>query len=307
MARHSTRVNLEPGFFGDRRTARLQHKMRESMGDIDLWDRSRFLATGIMAELWRNSQSEGVTEASRDQIDDWLYRGATEHLLASGYIAASGELFHICGNKEQIEGLKKWFDGKSAGGHASAKVRHGGGAAQKNCDKIEQNEKKPNDFLTEVNRTEQKLTEVNSIQYNTRQYNTIQNKEEKTPPASAKRQRAPRLKFEQEDLDLALDWIGWAHESEPHLKLRTETIADAIRKAREYAERDHKQMQNIFEWIKQDDFWQKNCLSPASLLNTSKNGVKKIDNVLASISRDKGYVARLQMNEWEEEGIKPLF
>jgi hypothetical protein len=114
--------------------------------------------------------------------------------------------------------------------------------------------------------------------------------------------------FEPADFDLALDWIAWAHEQHPHLKLQAEPCAKEIRISRDNTGRTIEQMRNIFEWIKQDDFWSKNCLSPCALnKKSSSNGLRKIDNIINSISKDKKTVAKMQYDQWKDEGIKPLF
>jgi hypothetical protein len=117
-----------------------------------------------------------------------------------------------------------------------------------------------------------------------------------------------RHAFESADFDLALDWISWAHEQHPHLKLQAEACAKEIRISRDNTGRTIEQMRNIFEWIKQDDFWSKNCLSPCALnKKSSSNGLRKIDNIINSISKDKKTVEKMQYDQWKDEGIKPLF
>jgi hypothetical protein len=117
-----------------------------------------------------------------------------------------------------------------------------------------------------------------------------------------------RHAFESADFDLALDWISWAHEQHSHLKLQAEACAKEIRISRDNTGRTIEQMRNIFEWIKKDDFWSKNCLSPCALNKKSAaNGLRKIDNIINSISKDKKTVAKAHRNQWEDEGVKPFF
>jgi hypothetical protein len=123
-------------------------------------------------------------------------------------------------------------------------------------------------------------------------------------PKNSKQRHA----FEPGDFDLALDWISWAHEQHPHLKLQSEPCAKEIRISRDNTGRTIEQMRNIFEWIKKDDFWSKNCLSPCALNKKSAaNGLRKIDNIINSISKDKKTVEKMQYDQWKDEGIKPLF
>jgi hypothetical protein len=43
------------------------------------------------------------------------------------------------------------------------------------------------------------------------------------------------------------------------------------------------QLDFTFQFIIGDSFWSSNCQSPAGLLGVGKNGVRKIDNVIANI------------------------
>jgi hypothetical protein len=110
------------------------------------------------------------------------------------------------------------------------------------------------------------------------------------PQNVAPKKRVPKIKnwkFEQEDLSLALEWISWSKETHPHLGTKPDEAADTLRKVRTLIERDHSQMKNIFEWIKQDDFWSRQCLSPVGLLKKGNNGNEKITNLLASMTAAK--------------------
>jgi len=74
------------------------------------------------------------------------------------------------------------------------------------------------------------------------------------------------------------------------------TYAEAIRKTKKQTGLNEVQLDYIFNFIVNDPFWKPNCQSPAGLLRPSKNGVRKIDNVLAKI-KDKNKV-EIAMMSW---------
>ena len=63
--------------------------------------------------------------------------------------------------------------------------------------------------------------------------------------------------------------------------MTVEAFAQACRKVRDSANLTHEGLAQVFVFISGDDFWKQNALSPAGLLAKSKNGLRKIDNILA--------------------------
>lgn len=329
MSRNGFRVNIEPQFFGDNRLRTLIRTIRSAFDDLDKNDIAELVAIGMMVKLWRESQAEFATFASEQQIDIWVTGKAALLLSIAGFIGGEGGVYEIFGNDTQIESIKNWYDGKSKAGKRSAEVR------AENRIKNEHDVKNLNDFSTGVEHVfNKRSTEVNRCSTESNrgstegQQNPTQlqlqvqlqdqikkekSKKEKvtsttpTPDGAgnlailSEPKKAPKpkfYKFEQSDLALALEWIAETHKLHPHIKMKTDVCADAIRKTREHTGRTEEQMCNIAQWIWKDDFWSKNCLSPAALLSTSKNGLKKIDNILASISKDKNVVNQRQLEDW---------
>jgi len=51
----------------------------------------------------------------------------------------------------------------------------------------------------------------------------------------------------------------------------------------------------VLDFVVQDDFWVKNALGPMGLLTRGKNGLRKIDNILAAMKSSK---------EWRSKQIE---
>lgn len=315
MSQDGFRVNIESQLFGDNRLRTLTRIIRSAFGDLDKNDMAELVALGMLVKLWRESQAEFATFSSEDQIDIWVTSKATMLLSRAGFIKEEGGVYEILGNASQIEAIKIWYEARCKGGRNSAASR-----AEKRL-KNEHEVKNLNDFSTAVeldlNKTSTK-PQLNPTQLQLQVQLQDQIKKEKskkekvtsttpTPDGAghlailSEPKKAPKpkcYKFEHSDLALALEWIAETHKLHPHIKMKTDVCADAIRKTREHTGRTEEQMGNIAQWIWKDDFWSKNCLSPAALLSTSKNGLKKIDNILASISKDKSVVNQRQLEDW---------
>ena len=95
-----------------------------------------------------------------------------------------------------------------------------------------------------------------------------------------------RLRWEPEDMELAKEWHRYAQENWPYLKGTVESYANAIRLTRQGTDMSHEQMAAFFRFVRDDDFWRDNCQSPVGLLKRSRNGNRKVDNILASIRRE---------------------
>ena len=109
-------------------------------------------------------------------------------------------------------------------------------------------------------------------------------------------------------LELTQDWIDFARNSHPHLVANETDWSAALAGAVAYLKKDVHYLKAVFEFIKRNEFWQKNCISPMSLKTKSKNnGLFKIDNIIAAMRMDKKTFVEQQNEQWAAEGIKPLF
>jgi hypothetical protein len=85
-----------------------------------------------------------------------------------------------------------------------------------------------------------------------------------------------------EDMELATDWLAFALAECPWQKSWTiEKFASAIQTLRQKTDLNSVGCRQVFEYIRKDDFWCKNAISPSSLLKKSNgNDLRKIDNIL---------------------------
>jgi len=104
-----------------------------------------------------------------------------------------------------------------------------------------------------------------------------------------KSKKKPHLKdpFHATPLEVALgvSWLKFAKEQIPHARHTTwteERFAKDLNKVKQYAKLTDDQMVELLDFIRGDDIWRPNAVSPASLMKTSRNGLKKIDNLLSS-------------------------
>lgn len=81
------------------------------------------------------------------------------------------------------------------------------------------------------------------------------------------------------DLSLADTWAEHALTLIPKLKVDRVKWADAIRLLRTADGLTETELTQTFEWIKADDFWRQNAISPIAIRTRSKNGLKKIQNI----------------------------
>lgn len=107
-----------------------------------------------------------------------------------------------------------------------------------------------------------------------------------TPP------QATEDKFSEADLQMAVEMIHSAKEQFPSLKADQSKWADDIRKLRELDGYSAEQIIDIWEFVRNDGFWSKNCQSVAKFRQRNKDGVKYIDLFSQQLSsKPKSYEA----------------
>lgn len=101
-------------------------------------------------------------------------------------------------------------------------------------------------------------------------------------PTKAERKRPEPSKF---DLDLGRRWADLAKQELPHLKPEVADYADAIRLLRSDGF-SHEQLERIFKFIRDDNFWRDKALSPRRLRTKKRDSeLRKIDTLIASMKR----------------------
>lgn len=128
----------------------------------------------------------------------------------------------------------------------------------------------------------------------------------KTPNAA----RVPKkgvLQFTEADLAVGREWLEFARTEMPWKaedpSWTAERFAEAIAKVRLATDLNDLGTKALLEFIKRDDFWAKNAISPAGLLKRgAKNGERKIDNILVRMRtpQDRQYAALMAWAERED-------
>jgi hypothetical protein len=103
----------------------------------------------------------------------------------------------------------------------------------------------------------------------------------------------PRLRSPS-DFECALSeqWLAHAKSITPKGKFDSKKFDQAIVKLKKHTSFDDIKLQSLFDWIRQDDFWRPNAISPAALFQKSKSNsdLKKIDQILVQFNKIPLYI-----------------
>lgn len=168
-------------------------------------------------------------------------------------------VYRISGNKKHIDALKSYKERGKLGGRPSPEKPIG-------------------------------LASANPIQYNTIQYNS-----KSTANSEVSVSQNPF------DLKIGNDWVEFAKtklSGKSTLKINTKAYINAIRLMREQDGLSERKIQLLFDFIRKDEFWGKNGISPVRIRSRDSDGISKCDRILSRLNpRDF---------ETEEERIERL-
>ncbi len=84
---------------------------------------------------------------------------------------------------------------------------------------------------------------------------------------------------------ISREWLEWSTGKFPFLakRMTQEKFYSALMKTKKTLEMTSEQIEAMYRWIKKDSFWSEHAISPSSLLTDSRNGIKKIDNILSQM------------------------
>jgi hypothetical protein len=85
------------------------------------------------------------------------------------------------------------------------------------------------------------------------------------------------------DLAFAADWLSWARTRIPNLKANEPKWVNASRLLREKDGLSEDELRGILDFVRDDHFWQHNAVSLEGLRSKSKNGLKKVENIIAAM------------------------
>lgn len=107
-----------------------------------------------------------------------------------------------------------------------------------------------------------------------------------------------------EIMSTAINWHEWTLAKAPWLKenISPEKFYAGLLKISKSVSLNESGIENLFQFVKNDGFWKENAISPMSLLTVSKNGLRKIDNILLQlkkrISQDNPFY-EVESSDWE--------
>ena len=125
-------------------------------------------------------------------------------------------------------------------------------------------------------------------------------------PAAAKKRskKITLIPYSQQELELGASWFAYATQemdwAKPPSSWSPEKFASELGKVRRIKEYSIEQMWEILRFVRKHDFWKTRALSPASLLNKSKNNgdMRKIDFIVLDMKPK--WVSQLQrMKDWD--------
>jgi hypothetical protein len=97
-------------------------------------------------------------------------------------------------------------------------------------------------------------------------------------------------------------WIKWAMEKMPwnKEKFKIEKFYDSLITIRNTTDLNADGLRALFDFIRNDDFWKDQVINPKSLLTPSKNGLRKIDNVLLKFKKEYDKNRIFTDSEWKD-------
>ena len=285
------RVNLEEKFFGDPKVKRLKRLLN--------WD--DYEVIGLLSLLWHGSQSVEKHIGTKQEIIEWgeidLVRPEKieeifSALLSCKFIEDFGDgSFYISGNRDQIEGLRK--HSKKGGGKNLTPERVEDSGPQDNPLKSQTlNRGSENCAAIQYNSIQDNAYQSSSKQCKTKQNRTEQVSNRKgsdsSSPSPSKKNGVPAIwkaRITPDDKQLAKQWFDRANELTPKSKYSLEKFEEALCRIRFDYKFTSDHLVQIFEFIKEDDFWRHNVVSPTSLLKPSKSEpeITKLMQVVRSL------------------------
>lgn len=257
-----SRVHIEEEFLSE-------GKLRVLSNNLDgvLKPTKKDAAMGLMVRLWHNSQAELAEGGTKSDIIQWAELPKKHAnkvfaiLLATGRIKQiSNDFYEISGNKKQISGIQSFREnGRKGGLKLQQKLRILASAASSAASSPASSAAKPSTSTSTST----------SIYINKGTSTPSKIKKIRVLPSSA-------------DADLAERWFLWAKERAPKTKFDQTKFAEAIAKAKkDYALTDQ-EMDALFEFVRADEFYGQNFLSPCTYKNKWKNGMTKMESALAA-------------------------
>jgi hypothetical protein len=94
-------------------------------------------------------------------------------------------------------------------------------------------------------------------------------------------------RYSDQIMSTAIKWHEWASKKMPWMKekITAEKFYNELIKIQQTVDLNDSGIDALFEFIKNDEFWSQNAISPMNLNSKSKNGLRKIDNILLRMKK----------------------
>jgi hypothetical protein len=112
-------------------------------------------------------------------------------------------------------------------------------------------------------------------------------KRKRKSPTITKKKIPHEKNINDQIMSTAINWHEWTLVKAPWLKenISPEKFYQGLLKIAKSVSLNESGIENLFQFVKNNDFWKENAISPMSLLNVSKNGLRKIDNILLQLKK----------------------
>jgi len=110
--------------------------------------------------------------------------------------------------------------------------------------------------------------------------------------------------YNEQIMSTAEKWHEWSSRKMPWMKekITAEKFYNELIKIQSTVDLNDQGIDALFDFIKNDQFWSQNAISPMNLISKSKNGLRKIDNILLQmkkrIAQDNPFY-EIDSGEWE--------
>lgn len=248
------------------------------------WPEARIL--GHLTYLWHGSQDQLKISGSIKEIRRWSrceesdVQKFVEALTEFNFLEKiSEDEFLIRGNKKHVQNLKTLKKISALGGKARAK-----GAKRKadgTYDLIQPqssraSSRNPADDPAVIQPASSPLQCI-TMQGNAEQCSAEQ--------CSAEQCNAMQSMYS----ELAARWLDFAKAQSPHIRFSLSDFEEGVAHVCRNVPLTIEQLEFVFDFIRQDDFWKSNALSPKGLMKkSSRNDLRKIDNIMARLKEKHG-------------------
>lgn len=238
-------------------------------------------AIGQIMNLWNVTQDLGREAGSKEDILEWCMC-APEHaeswfngLIKYEFIQCVDEnFFLIRGNKKHIKSIKKSKKSASKAGKIRANTgkRDGKGRLQKGPAEIQRPSSGDPAPSENSDQRDPALLLVSS--------------------SSLLCSNSSRLELDSNSSkysELAARWLDFAKAQSPHIRFSLADFEEGLAHVCRNVPLTIEQLTMVFDFIRQDDFWRANALSPKGLMKkSSRNDFRKIDNILTRMKEKFG-------------------